>query len=108
MAYKEISEVNTSAGVHTILQYVSEIEPFFFPLVLFSLFIVSTVGTFFAQKEFTGRGNFKASLLAGSFFVTIVAYVMNLIPGLINTLTLVVCFLMLIVSALLLFLSKDK
>lgn len=108
MPYTEIEDYNTSEGLHTLFQYVASVEPMFFPFTLFALFIIASVGSFFAQKEMTGKGNLKASLAVAGWFVTIVAYVMSLIPNLVTTITVVVCLILSVVFTLLLYLDKKK
>ncbi len=108
MTYKEFSEVNATAGVHTMFQYVAEIEEIFFPLTLFVIFMIVALGSYFAQKEMTGRGNAKGSFAVAGFVTTAVAYVLSLIPGVVNTLTVVVCLAVSIAFTLLLFLPRKR
>lgn len=108
MAYKEIADFNTTTGPHSILQYVAEVEPIFFPFMLFIIFIIASLGSYLAQKEMTGRGNMKASLAAAGFITTCVAYVLSLMPGVIDRYTVVICLIVTILMALLLFLPKSR
>ncbi len=106
MPFEELSNRNMSEGMHVLFQYVSSVEPIFFPLVLFAIFIVACLGSFFTQKNLTGRGNFLASLSVAGFITTITAYILSLIPGIVNTFTVVVCLVFSIVFTLLFFLKK--
>ena len=108
MAYKEIVDTNLSAGIHTIFQYVGEIVPIFFPLVLFCLFIIYTISSYLIQKEQTGRSNFFSSLVVAGYLTTITAFVMNLIPGLLNPLYPAITLIVSMIMTLVFFLSKRK
>lgn len=106
MPYEELGNRNVSEGVHVLFQYVSSVEPIFFPLVLFAIFIIACLGSFFTQKSLTGRGNFLASASVAGFMTTMAAYVLSLIPGIVNTFTVVVCLILSVVFTLLFLLKK--
>lgn len=91
MAFQELNAFNVSAGIHRPIQYVASIVPEFFPFLLFCLFLVFAIGSYLIQKRTTGKGNFFSSLSAASYITTLIAFVMNMIDGLINLYVLVVC-----------------
>lgn len=105
--FEELDTRNMSEGMHVLFQYVSSIEPIFFPLVLFAIFIIVCLGSFFTQKNLTGKGNFLASASVAGFITTIAAYVLSLVPGIVNTFTVIVCLVVSIVFTLLFLLKKD-
>ena len=108
MAFQEITDRDLSEGMHVILQYVASVEPIFFPLMLFCLFLVVAFGSFFATRELAGgRGNLKASFAVAGFVTTSAAYVLSLIPEVVNTTTVVISLVTTILLTLLLFLPKD-
>ncbi len=106
MTFEEISNRNMSEGMHVLFQYVSSVEPILFPLILFAVFVILSLGSFFAQKQLSGRGNILASFAVAGYITTITAYVLSLIPGVVNTLTIVVCLVTSIIFTLLLILQK--
>ena len=106
MAFEELNSRNMSEGIHVLFQYVSSVEPIFFSLVLFAIFIITCLGSFFTQKSLTGRGNFLASSAVAGYITTIAAYILSLIPGVVNTFTVVICLVISIVFTLLLFLKE--
>jgi len=108
MAYQELTDFNTSGGIHTIFQYVASVEPIFFPLTLFVIFLIASLGSYFAKKEITGRANLKAHLAAASFITTLVAYTFSLFEGVVNNFTVLICLAGTILFTLLLFLPKDR
>jgi len=105
MAYQTLTEFNAT-GMDGMLVYVSTVVPIFIPLVLFSFFTIITLATYFSQRRLTGRGNFFSSLSVAGFSTTILAFIMTLIPDLINTLTLVVTVSITIVAVIILLLTK--
>lgn len=108
MPYKELSETNFSEGLYTMFQYVAEIVPIFFPLLLFCIFIVFSVSSFLIQKQQTGRSNFFSSMVVAGYLTTIISFVMNLIPGLINPIVPVICLVVSMIMTLIFFVSKRK
>ncbi len=104
MPYQEISERNMS-NFQSMWEYVGDVVPVFYPLLLFVIFIITTIGSFENERKNTGRGKFLSSLVAGSFVTTIVAILLQ-IMGLINILTLITCIILTSVFTLILFLSK--
>jgi len=106
--YKELSEVNVSAGLQELFIYSAEVVPIFIPLVLFALFTISCLGSFFAQKRLTGRASFPASFAVAGFITLLIAFMMTLIDGLINTSTLIVTLLVTVIGVFWLVFSRDR
>ncbi len=106
MTWKTLDDVNTSEGVHTIATYVADTVPIFMPMILFAIFIIAGLGSFFASIRVTGRGDFPASFAAAGFLTAIVATFMSLIP-LINLATLSLTYAIAIVGVIWLFFSRD-
>lgn len=106
--YKELATTNLSVGIHAVFQYVAEIVPIFFPLLLFALFIVYTVGSFLLQKEQTGNSNLFSSLVVGGYLTAITAFVINLIPGLVNPLVPVITLVISLILTLVFFVTRRK
>ena len=92
MAYQTINDINTSAGLHTFYIYANNIVPIFTPMVLFGIFIVALLGSYFSTLRLRGDANFSASFAVAGFFVSVVAVFMSFIPGMINLMTMVTCF----------------
>ncbi len=108
MAFTTYSDFNIT-GLDGLLLYTAEVVPIFIPLTLFVIFIVVTLGTFFGQRTFTQDGGGLASSLAvAAWLTTIIAFLMSLIPGLINTFTVAVTFVISIGTTVLLFASDRK
>jgi len=107
MTYKTFQEYNQTdlAGLFT---YPAEIVPAFIPLVLFALFIVTLLSTYFSQRRLTGRGDLFSSFAVASYFTAIIAVVMSLISNLIDVTTVTVTIVLAIVGTIFLFTSKDR
>lgn len=106
MTYETIDAYNTSEGMHQIFYYIAETVPGFMPLVLISFWLVATLGSFFAEKRLTGRGNIPNSAAAGSYATAVVTIMFSLIPDLVSIGTIVTAVAMSILTTIWLFMSK--
>lgn len=75
MTYTEITDVSTNLTLREMLQYPSINTPEFYPIILFTLFFMFTLMTFFRELKREGRGNFLSSLAVGGFVTTVIATV---------------------------------
>jgi len=105
MTYETLSDVNTSAGIHTLAIYVADTVPIFMPLALFSFFIIAFLGSYFASVRITNRGDLPASFAAAGFITAILATLMSLIP-LISLPTMAITYGVAILGALWLYFSR--
>jgi|SRR6056297_1452724 len=110
MAYKEITDMNgTNTTMTDIFTYSADVVPIFVPLVLFSIFLISVLGSYFASKRATGRGDFPASFAVGSWLTAIISIVFSLIPNFIRTGTVIFCVALAILGSIWLYISRmDK
>lgn len=106
MAYQTFAEYNQT-GLAGLFTYPASILPIFIPLILFGLFCIVFMSSFFAQKRAATKGAFLNSFAASSYFVFVVAIVMSLVDNLINLQTLVVTLVISIVATLLLLLRGN-
>ena len=110
MPYQTLTQfqnVTGTEGLAAVFVYSATIVPIFIPLVLFALFIVTCLASYFIPKSTTGKGNFPASFAAAGYFIAIVAFTMNLVDGLINLQTLVICLVVAVIGTAWLLLSKE-
>lgn len=106
--YPTINSYNMT-GVETVFVYLNDISGgLFIAFLLFSIFMVFTFGPYFAQKKLTGNGDFIACFAVGSWTVLIVAILLRLIPGLVNSLALGVCIALVVVAMMALFFDKSQ
>ncbi len=106
--YQTFQEFNQT-GLAGLFKYPAEIVPLFVPLLLFSLFMIAFLGTFFSGARVAGRGgDFFASFAVASFFIAIMSMLMTLMDGFINTATVVICIGISVASALLLLVTKAR
>lgn len=108
MAYDTITDVNMSQGLDQLFYYVADVVPIFIPLVLFAFFTIICLGSFFAQKRFSGRGDFFSSFAVAGYVTTVLAFLFSMIPDLVNPFTIAVCVVISIIGTLLLFVSRDS
>lgn len=92
MTYPGLETINTSEGIHSYYIYANSIVPILTPLILFAIFIVALLGSYFSQLRTRGFGNIASSFAVAGFIVAVVATFMSFIPGLINLTTLIVCY----------------
>ena len=104
-AYQTLTEFNQT-GAAQFLSYPAAVVPIFIPMLLFTLYIIVLLGTYFSSKRLTGRGDFFASLAAAGLFTVVLAIIMSLMEGLVNIVTLSVCVVVAVIGAILLLISK--
>lgn len=83
MAYETIGNFN-GTGLTGLFQYVSGVVPIFIPMLLFTFFVIVSVGSYMGQIRIFGRGSFSQSFAVASYVTTIAAFVISLIPGLLE------------------------
>lgn len=66
MTFIELDALNDTS-ITGILAFPNLNTPSFWPLILFGIFAVITLGTFFSEKERRTTGNFLSSLAVASF-----------------------------------------
>ena len=106
-AYKTLDEVNTTEGVYTIFQYVSNEVPIFSPMILFAFFIIACLGSYYASIRNSGRGNLSASFAVAGFLTSILATLFSFL-NMVNSTTVVLTYVVSILGVLWLFFSGDN
>lgn len=101
--YQTFGEYN-STGASGLLTYPATALPFFTPMLLFAIYVILLMATYFAARRLNGRGDFIASMAASGFVTVVVAIIMSLIPGLINGTTLLTTFAVAVLGVVLLLL----
>ncbi len=107
MAYITFEEFNNT-GVEGLFLYPASVWSGFIPMVLFGLFVIVMMSTMFSQRRLSGKGDFKASFAVSGYFVTVIAFLMTLVDGLINSYTLGICVAIAIVGTILLMTSENQ
>lgn len=101
MTYTSFSTVNASEGLQTIFVYVNDVTSGLFSnMLLFTLFLVTFLGSFFASKRQTGSGNLAMSFAVAGYFVFGASLIMLLVPNLVNVGSVVICLVVAIVGTL--------
>ncbi len=78
MAYQELPR-DAEIGLGELLAFPSLDTPIFYPVILFVIFMVFTLGTYFRAVKREGKANFLSSMAVGSFITTVIAFVMSLL-----------------------------
>ena len=68
MAYETFQEFNVT-GIEGLFTYPAQIVPIFTPLVLFMVFSIVLMGTYFSQRRVGKGGDFFASFAVAGFFI---------------------------------------
>lgn len=107
LPYQTFQEFNQT-GVEGLFTYPAHIVPIFIPLVLFMIFSIVMLSTYFSQRRIGRGGDFFASLAVAGFFTAVIAFLMTLIEGLINLFTLVITVSVAIITVILLLILRDR
>lgn len=108
MEYPTLSEnVNTSEGLHNILVYTNTVtDGLFTPLLLFSMFMIMTLGIYFSQQRLTGKNDFPVAFAGGSFFIFALSIILSMVSGIINLFTMVVVVVVNVIAIIFLLTSE--
>jgi len=107
MVYETLDSINTSEGLHTLYTYANSVVPILTPLLLFGLFLIVMMVSYFSSIRLRGDANFSASFAVAGFFIATVGTFMSFIQGMINITTLVVCYGVAIIGFMWLILDKN-
>lgn len=75
MTYTELQDLNLT--FRGFLQFPSTDTIIFYPLILFAIFMVFTLSTFFREIRREGKGNFLSSLAVAGFVTTAIAVIFS-------------------------------
>ncbi len=107
MAIQTVQEANATS-LAEIFVYVATVSPVFIPMMLFSIFCVIALGTYFSPLRTTGRADFSASFaVAGWFTALIAASTLGIISNLVNIVTLIVAISVSVIATII-FLYSDR
>lgn len=114
MAYATIDSVNASSGLETIFCYVGNTvtDGLFMSLLLFVVWAVFALGSYFITKHATGLGDLPQSTAVAGFVTVVFAFIMRLVAcgdgsRLVSSAQLVTCVVVAVVGVLWLFFSRD-
>ncbi len=78
MTYKTLENV-TDLDLKGLLQFPSQDTPIFWPMILFAIFMVFTLSTFFREVSREGKGKILSSLAVAGFVTTAMATIFSLL-----------------------------
>lgn len=78
MTYTQLETIE-NLDLKGFLQFPSIDTIMFYPLILFAIFIVFTLATFFKEVRREGKGNLLSSLAVAGFVTTVVAVLFSLL-----------------------------
>ncbi len=78
MTYTQLENI-TDLGLKSFLQFPSIDTPIFYPVLLFAIFLVFALSTFFREISREGKGNFISSLAVAGYVTTAMAVIFSLL-----------------------------
>ena len=104
MTYNTLENI-TDLDLKSFLQFPSQDTIIFYPLLLFAIFVVFTLSTFFREVKREGKGNFLSSLAVAGFVTTAIAVIFSLLE-LVQTRIVVITFVISVVFQVIYMLTK--
>lgn len=107
------TSTNGNQDLSATFCYANSVIPYVSICVLFPLFMIVLLSTFFGVKRATGRGDFAASLVSAGFITVIGATILSLTKcagtnySLVSSGTLITCIAIFIVSVIILFMTRE-
>lgn len=78
--YEDIGNRNASAGLHILFIYVNDVTAgMFINLLLFGIFMIFALSTYFISRERIGTGDLPMSFALASFITVIIALLLKMI-----------------------------
>ncbi len=78
MTYTTLENIS-NLDLRGLLQFPSTDTPIFYPLILFAIFMVFTLSTFFREVRREGKGKILSSLAVAGFVTTAIATIFSLL-----------------------------
>ena len=104
MAYQQLESIE-NLDLKSFLQYPTTGFNFFWVLILFAIFMVFTLSTFFKEIRREGRGNILSSLAIAGFVTTAIAVLFSLLD-LIQTQIVIIVFVISIIFQIIFLLTS--
>jgi hypothetical protein len=96
--YQDILTYNANS-TSELLSIVSNQLPFLFPLILFCVFLLVLMGSYFAQSRIKGFGDILSSFAVSGIFIGILAVFMLLVnPPILDIFSGVICIVLAIIG----------
>jgi len=93
MTFETLTDLNASEGMHVVFVHANNVtNGLFSQMLLFVLFVVIALGSFFAQQRLRGRGDFPVSASVAGLVTSGAVALMLLVPGMVHPWTAVVTF----------------
>lgn len=109
MTYTDYSTVNASEGLQVLFIYVNDVtNGLFINMLLFALFVVTMMGSFFASKRQTGGGDIIVSFAVAGYFVAGASILLSLIPNMISIYAVIISIGLALLGTLALYLNKSS
>lgn len=78
MTYTQLENIG-EINLQTILNFPNLDTPLYYPLLLFVIFFIFTLGTFFRELKREGRANLLSSLAIGGYVTTVISFLLSIL-----------------------------
>lgn len=87
MPYELLTNRNMSEGLHVMFVYANDVTGgLFFRLMLFIIFMIACMGTYYGQKRIAGQARFSVAFAGAGILTSIIGILsVSTIPGLNDT-----------------------
>lgn len=111
MAYRTLDDLTTygnSSDLTNLFALPNMDFPIFYPLILFAIFLILGLSTFFKQKSEEGRGDILSSFAVSGFATIVISLAMRLLGMITNTVMISVFAVCLVFIVLFLLTKKEQ
>lgn len=92
-----------------LFQYVNNVsDGYFISLFLLSFNLIVMFSIYFGEKRTTGTANFSSAFAVSSILTFIIATMLTLTTGLVNATQLGICFVVVVIAMIVLFMTRDR
>lgn len=106
MTYTQLENIG-EINLQTILNFPNLDTPLFYPMILFAIFLIFSLGTFFRELKREGRANLLSSLAIGGFVTTVIAFILTILDVIQREIMVVVLVISLIFEVIFLLTSRN-
>lgn len=113
MVYQDIFNYTNSTGatgITGVFGYVATSFPVFFPFVLFCIWLIIMLGSYFSEKRLNGIGDIMSSFAVSSVITFVLSSILYLMisPSLIDPITWIVTLIFAVIGVASMFTSNER
>ena len=78
MTYTQLENIGT-IDIQSVMNFPNLDTPLYYPMMLFVIFMIFSLGTFFRELKREGRANLLSSFAVGGYVTTIIAFLLSVL-----------------------------